>query len=126
MQRHVHLKILCFEDENLRSGVRPADVTRCILITRWLFITVTAAVRGEYKTHTHTNLLQRLDLLLLPLVQRLALTQQRLPLLLHPHHLVLEPAALVVQVPDGCLLGHLCGLEAADLTCRGTEGAELK
>lgn len=64
----------------------------------------------------HTHLLQRVDLLVLPVFQGLTLGQQRLPLLLHPHHLVLQAAALVVQVPDGSFLGHLSGLQAADLT----------
>lgn len=67
-------------------------------------------------TCTHTHLLQAVDLLFLPVLQGLALGQQRLPLLFHPHHFVLQPAAFVVQVPDRGLLGHLSGLQAADLT----------
>lgn len=68
-----------------------------------------------------TNLLQGQDLLLLPFIQGLALALQGLSLLLHPHHLVLQPVPLVVQVPDGCFLGHLGGLQAADLTYERTE-----
>lgn len=70
------------------------------------------------QANTNTNLLQGLNLLFLPFIQSMALALQGLPLFFHPQHLVLQPASLVVQVPDGCLLGHLCGLQAAYLTCK--------
>lgn len=50
------------------------------------------------------------------LAGRLVLAEQNLPLLLQPAHLLLQPALLLVQVPDGGLVGHLGGLQRADLT----------
>lgn len=46
----------------------------------------------------------------------LALVEQRLPLLLQPADLLLQPILLLVQVPDGRFMGHLGGLQRADLT----------
>ncbi|KAF3857165.1 hypothetical protein F7725_009024 [Dissostichus mawsoni] len=46
----------------------------------------------------------------------LALVQHRLALLLQPAQLLLQPALLLVQAPDGRLVGHLGGLQRADLT----------
>ncbi len=47
----------------------------------------------------------------------LALVEHSLPLLLQPADLLLQPALLLVQVPDGRLVGHLGGLQGANLTC---------
>lgn len=61
-------------------------------------------------------LLQGEDLLPLSLVQILALVLQSSPLLLQTQHLVLQTGLFRLQVADGRLVGHLCGLQAADLT----------
>lgn len=50
------------------------------------------------------------------LVGGLALVEKTLPLLLKPADLLLQPVLLQVQVPDGRLVGHLGGLEGANLT----------
>lgn len=50
------------------------------------------------------------------LIRGLALVEQTLPLLLQPADLLLQPALLLVQVPDGRLVGHLGGLQGANLT----------
>lgn len=74
----------------------------------------------------HTHLLQRVDLLILPVLQGLALGQQRLPFLFHPHHFVLQSAAFVIQVPDCSFLGHLSGLQAADLAYDRTRPRDVR
>lgn len=74
----------------------------------------------------HTHLLQRVDLLILPVFQGLALGQQRLPFLFHPHHFVLQSAPFVVQVPDCSFLGHLSGLQAADLAYDRTQSRDVR
>lgn len=73
-----------------------------------------------------TDLLQGQKLLFLSVLQGLALGVQRLPLFFQPHHFVLQPAPLVVQVPDGGFLGHLVGLQAAYLTCSGIEARDVR
>lgn len=55
-------------------------------------------------------------LLLVLFVSGLALVEQSLPLLLQPADLLLQPALLLIKVPDGCLMGHLGGLQGANLT----------
>lgn len=55
-------------------------------------------------------------LLFVLVVGGLALAEQNLPLLLQPADLLLEAALLLVQVPDGRLVGHLGCLQGADLT----------
>lgn len=65
---------------------------------------------------TVKHLLQFEHLLLVLFVGGLALVEQSLPLLLQPADLLLQPALLLVQVPDGGLVGHLRGLQRADLT----------
>lgn len=60
-------------------------------------------------------LLQLDHLLFVLFVGRLALVEQCLPLLLQPADLLLQPALLLVQVPDGRLVGHLGGLQGANL-----------
>lgn len=63
-----------------------------------------------------TYLLQLQHLLFVLLAEELALVEQSLPLLLQPADLLLQPGLVLVQVPDGGLVGHLCGLQGTDLT----------
>lgn len=53
------------------------------------------------------------------LVGGLALVEQSPSLVLQPVDLLLQPALLLVQIPDGRLVGHLGGLQGADLTWGG-------
>lgn len=93
---------LVFLAQRLRTRGRLEEVKR-------LFVTDKERIKKKY-------LFQFEHLLFVLVVGGLALAEQNLPLLLQPADLLLEAALLLVQVPDGRLVGHLGCLQGADLT----------
>lgn len=70
-------------------------------------------VLGQITSWQH--LFQFDHLLLVLLIGSLALVEKSLPLFLQPTYLLLQPTLLLVQVPDRCFVGHLGGLQGANL-----------